>query len=246
MLIPFHLPTMLLQATKLTKRFGHRTVLKDVNLNVQPGEVVSILGPNGAGKTTLIRILSTLIKPGSGDLQIADTNALENPLHVRPSLGVVVHEPLAYLELTPYENLRFFGKLYAVDSLERRITNLLNDVGLSQFAHERMEIFSRGMIQRFMIAKALIHDPTLLFFDEPFSGLDVSAKQFVLERIHHERTQGKGIVLTTHDTELAHRAGSNYLFLLNAQLNTIATKDEISVDELSLRYEQSLKQHEMK
>ena len=237
---------MLLLATKLTKRFGHRTVLSDVDINVHPGEVVSILGPNGAGKTTLIKILSTLIKPGVGTLQIAGANALENPLRVRPSLGVVVHEPLAYLELSPYENLRFFGKLYAVDSLDRRIVVLLDEVGLTQFAHERMEIFSRGMIQRFMIAKALIHDPTLLFFDEPFSGLDVAAKQFVLERIHHERTRGKGIVLTTHDTELAYRAGSRFLFLLNAQLDTIANRDEIDADELALRYEQSLKQHQMK
>ena len=237
---------MLLQATKITKRFGHRTILNDVDINVQPGEVVSILGPNGAGKTTLIKILSTLIKPESGGLRIDDANVLENPLQVRPSIGVVVHEPLAYLALTPYENLRFFGKLYAVDSLERRINAILDEVGLSQFAHEPMEIFSRGMIQRFMIAKALIHDPILLFFDEPFSGLDLAAKQFVLERIHGERARGKGIVLTTHDTELGYLAGSSYLFLLNAQLETIAKRDEITVDELSRRYERSLKQHQMK
>ncbi len=242
----FHLPTMLLQATKITKRFGHRTVLGDVNIEVQPGEVVSILGPNGAGKTTLIRILSTLLKPASGNLQIAGENALDNPFGVRHMLGVVVHEPLAYLELTPYENLRFFGKLYAVDSLERRITTLLGEVGLTQFAHERMEIFSRGMIQRFMIAKALIHDPTLLFLDEPFSGLDVAAKKFVLDRIHHERTRGKGILLTTHETRLGYLAGTRFHCLLNAQLHSIAKKDEISFDELSLQYNESLKQHHMK
>ena len=237
---------MLLQAAKITKRFGHRTVLNDVDIDVQPGEVVSILGPNGAGKTTLIKILSTLIKPESGGLEIAGKNAFENPLRIRPSLGVVVHEPLAYLELTPYENLRFFGKLYGVSSLERRINAILDEVGLIHVAHERMEIFSRGMIQRFMIAKALIHDPMLLFLDEPFSGLDLAAKQFVLERLHRARAEGKGIVLTTHDTELGYLAGSRYLFLLNAQLETIAKRDDISVDELSSRYEQSLKQHQMK
>ena len=237
---------MLLQATKITKRFGHRTVLDEVDIEVQPGEVVSILGPNGAGKTTLIRILSTLLKPSSGNLQIAGENALDSPFGVRQMLGVVVHEPLAYLELTPYENLKFFGKFYGVYSLERRITALLDEVGLTQFAHERMEIFSRGMIQRFMIAKALIHDPTLLFLDEPFSGLDVAAKQFVLDRIHHERARGKGIVLTTHETQLGYLAGTRFLFLLDAQLKSIARKDEISLDELSLQYDQSLKQHQMK
>ena len=237
---------MLLQATKITKHFGHRTVLDNLDIEVQPGEVVSILGPNGAGKTTLIKILATLTKPTSGSLQISGANAFEDFSSIRRTLGVVLHEPLAYLELTPYENLRFFGKLYAIDSLDRRITTLLDEVGLTRFAHERMEIFSRGMIQRFMIAKALIHDPIILFLDEPFSGLDVAAKEFVLDRIHHERTQGKGVVLTTHETQLGYLAGTRFLFLLNAQLETIAKKDDIVLDELSLRYEQSLKHHQMK
>ena len=102
---------MLLEATEITKRFGHRTVLNGVDIDVEPGEVVSIFGPNGAGKTTLIKILSTLVKPTSGSLQIGGVDALTNAIHVRPTLGVIVHEPLAYLELTPYENLRFFWKI---------------------------------------------------------------------------------------------------------------------------------------
>ena len=232
---------MLLQATQITKRFGHRRVLNSVNLNVQPGEVVSIFGPNGAGKTTLIKILSTLVRPTSGTLQIEGVDAIADALRVRPSLGLVVHEPMAYLELSPYENLRFFGRIYGVNGLEQRIAALLSDVQLTPFAHEPVKIFSRGMTQRFMIAKALIHNPSLLLFDEPFSGLDVTGKQFMLKLIESERAQGKGIILTTHDTELGYHAGSRFLFLLNEQIETVAEKGEIGLKELEHQYEDRLK-----
>lgn len=232
---------MLLQATQITKRFGHRRVLNSVNLNVQPGEVVSIFGPNGAGKTTLIKILSTLVRPTSGTLQIEGVDAIADALRVRPSLGLVVHEPMAYLELSPYENLRFFGRIYGVNGLEQRIAALLGDVQLTPFAHEPVKIFSRGMTQRFMIAKALIHNPSLLLFDEPFSGLDVTGKQFMLKLIESERAQGKGIILTTHDTELGYHAGSRFLFLLNEQIETVAEKGEIGLKELEHQYEDRLK-----
>ncbi len=232
---------MLLQATQITKRYGHRMILKGVDVDVQPGEAVAIFGPNGAGKTTLIKILSTLVKPTSGSLQIKGVDAFAHPLRVRPSLGLVVHEALAYLELSPYENLKFFGRLYGVDSLEERIAEVLADVGLTPFAHEPVKIFSRGMTQRFMIAKALLHDPLLLLFDEPFSGLDVAAKQFVLRLINQARERGKGIILTTHETELGYHAGSRFLFLLNGRMETVAEKGTIELEELCRQYEERLK-----
>ena len=232
---------MLLQASQITKRFGHRMVLNGLDLNVQSGEVVTIFGPNGAGKTTLIQILSTLIKPTSGTLQIGGIDALAETSRVRPSLGLVVHEPLAYLEFSPYENLKFFGRLYRLDGLEQRIADLLAEVQLTPYAHEPVKIFSRGMIQRFMIAKALIHDPTLLLFDEPFSGLDLAAKQLVLKRIDQERAHGKGIILTTHNTELGYHTGSRFHFLLNGQIETVAEKEDIGLEALSREYEARLK-----
>lgn len=232
---------MLLQASQITKRFGHRTVLNGLDLNVQPGEVVTIFGPNGAGKTTLIQILSTLIKPTSGTLQIGGINALEETLRVRPTLGLVVHEPFAYLELSPYENLKLFGRLYRLNGLEQRIAALLDEVQLTPYAHEPVRIFSRGMIQRFMIAKALIHDPALLLFDEPFSGLDLAATRLVLNRIDQERARGKGIILTTHNTELGYHVGSHFHFLLNSQIETVAAKEDIGLEMLSRKYEERLK-----
>lgn len=232
---------MLLQARQITKCYGHRNILNGVDLVVQPDEVVSIFGPNGSGKTTLVKILSTLIKPTSGSLQIGDVDALAEPQRVRQSLGLVLHEPLAYLGLSPYENLKFFGRIYGIDDLEGRISDVLADVELTSFAHEPVRIFSRGMMQRFMIAKALIHDSSILLLDEPFSGLDAAAKEIALKLIEKERERGKGVLLTTHDTELGYLAGSRFLFLLNGQIESVAVKGEIGLEGLSRRYGSKIK-----
>lgn len=229
---------MRLRASGITKHFGHRPIVKNVDIAVDAGEVVTIFGPNGAGKTTLLKMLATLLKPASGRLEIEGRDALAEPLAVRGALGVVVHEPLAYPEFSPYENLRFFGRMYGVARLEERCTTLLAEVGLSRFVHEPLQHFSRGMTQRFMIARALLHQPSVLLFDEPFSGLDAAAKQFVLQRIAQERAAGKGIVITTHNTELGYLAGTRFLFMLKGELEAVANKDDIAMDALARLYEE--------
>ena len=130
--------------------------------------------------------------------------------------------------------------MYGVEQLEHRATTLLTDVGLQRFIHEPLHIFSRGMTQRFMIARALLHHPSVLLLDEPFSGLDASAKQFVLERIAQERQRGTSIVVTTHNTELGYLVGSRFLFMINGELEEVAQKDEISAEMLLLAYEAKL------
>ena len=127
---------MLLQASQITRRFGHKIVLRGVAINLEKGESVAILGPNGAGKTTLINILATLMKPTDGRLEINSEDALENPFRFRPQIGFVGNEPNAYLEFTPYENLKFFGQLYGVKNLKNKIDELLERVGLAPFARE--------------------------------------------------------------------------------------------------------------
>lgn len=231
---------MRLRASQLTKDFGHRTIVKNATLSVQPGEVVTIFGPNGAGKTTLIKILATLLKPTSGRLEIESMDAITDYSDVRSALGVVIHENLAYPAFSPYENLKFFGQMYGIKQLEHRATTLLAEVGLQRFLHEPLRIFSRGMTQRFMIARALLHAPSVLLLDEPFSGLDASAKQFVLNRVAQEQQKGTGIVITTHNTELGYLAGTRFLFMMNGELEEVAQKDEISAETLLLTYEERL------
>lgn len=231
---------MRLNASQITKNFGHRTIVKNVNLTINPGEVVAIFGPNGAGKTTFIKILATLLRPTSGKLEIEGVDAIADYARVRNALGVIVHEHLTYPALTPFENLRFFGQMYGVDDLETRCKTLLAEVGLSRFTHEPLHIFSRGMTQRFMIARALLHHPSILLLDEPFSGLDASAKQFVVDRVTQERQNGKGILITTHNIELGYLVGTRFLFMINGELDEIAEKDEIEVETLLHKYEERL------
>lgn len=231
---------MRLCASQLTKDFGHRTIVKNATFSIHPGEVVTIFGPNGAGKTTLIKILATLLKPTSGKLEIEGTDAIADASNVRRALGVVIHENLAYLSFSPYENLKFFGQMYGVKQLEHRATTLLAEVGLQRFLHEPLRIFSRGMMQRFMIARALLHRPSVLLLDEPFSGLDVPAQQIVLERIAREQRKGTGIVITTHNTELGYLVGTRFLFMINGELKEVAQKDEIEAETLRRTYEERL------
>ena len=231
---------MRLRASQLTKDFGHHTIVKNATLSVHPGEVVTIFGPNGAGKTTLIKVLATLLKPTSGKLEIEGTDAISDYSDVRRALGVVIHENLAYPSFSPYENLKFFGQMYGVKQLEHRAITLLAEVGLQRFLHEPLRIFSRGMTQRFMIARALLHTPSVLLLDEPFSGLDASARQFVLNRIAREQQKGTGIVITTHNTELGYLAGTRFLFMINGELEEVAQKDEIEAETLLLMYEERL------
>ncbi|MYA69579.1 ABC transporter ATP-binding protein [Candidatus Poribacteria bacterium] len=232
---------MHLRASQLTKDFGHRSIVKNATLSVNPGEVVTIFGPNGAGKTTLIKILATLLKPTSGELEIEGTDAIEDCSGVRNMLGVVIHETLAYPAFSPYENLKFFGQMYGVKQLEQRATTLLTEVGLQRFVHEPLHIFSRGMTQRFMIARALLHRPSVLLLDEPFSGLDAAAKQFVLERIAQEQQDGKGIIITTHNTELGYLVGTTFFFMINGELEEVAQRDEITAERLLLMYEEKMR-----
>ena len=209
-------------------------------MSIFAGQVVSVFGANGVGKTTLIKILSTLLPPTSGEIWI---NGLEVKKHrdtVRRLVGVVVHEPLAYLDLSPYENLKFLGKLYDVGHLEERISHLLLDVGLNQFAREPMRNFSRGMIQRFMIAKALLHDPPILFLDEPFSGLDTSAVNLMIKRIELECQRNKGILLTTHNLEFGYHVGSHFQFLVNGSIENLGPKKQIGLEELTANYDRRL------
>ena len=231
---------MRIRASQITKDFGHRSIVKNATLSVPPGEVATIFGPNGAGKTTLIKILATLLRPTSGELEIEGADAIADASHVRRAIGVVIHEHLAYPTFSPYENLKFFAQMYTIPEFEQRATTLLAEVGLQRFIHEPLHIFSRGMTQRFMIARALLHHPSVLLLDEPFSGLDAAAKQFVLERIAQERQNGTGIIVTTHNTELGYLVGTRFLFMIDGELEEVAQKDEITAEALLLMYEDRL------
>jgi len=191
----------LIIANALTKQFGPFMALRGLDLEVRPGEFVTIVGPNGAGKTTLLRILATLSRPTQGHVSIAGHALPKGADQARRQIGLLSHQPLLYGDLTAEENLRFFGKMYDVPQLEARIVELLDQVDLIDRRQDRARTFSRGMQQRLAIARALLHDPAVVLLDEPFTGLDPHSSDRLEEQLHLLRDGQRTVVMTIHDLE---------------------------------------------
>jgi heme exporter protein A len=190
---------VIIEVRKLVKRFGSKAVLRGLDFSVEAGEFVALVGPNGAGKTTFLRILSSLAHPSLGKVSISGYTLPSQAAEVRRSLGVVSHLPLLYGDLTAEENLRFYGKMYNLPALKERIRDILEMVGLSPRAGDLVRTFSRGMQQRLAIGRAVLHDPSVLLFDEPYTGLDQEACD-MLDRVLRDVTKtGRTVVMTSHD-----------------------------------------------
>ena len=187
----------LLQVRGITRRFGRLTALDGVDLEVGAGEVLALFGPNGAGKTTLLRILASLMRPTSGGFTVAGDRA--GAASVRCRIGMVSHESFLYPDLTAEENLRFAGRLFGVEPLQERVHSALAEVGLSDRTADPVRNLSRGMTQRVTLARALLHDPTVLLFDEPWSGLDPQAASILSGLLKREAARGRGVLVTTHN-----------------------------------------------
>ncbi len=187
----------------LTKRYGSHRVLGGVNLELRAGSLCALLGPNGAGKTTLLGIVSTLVRPSSGEVVYrAGTSAVPAGGSLRRSIGVLSHDSFLYAGLTAEENLRFYARLYEVEDAERRAAALLDEVGLEQEARGRpVRTYSRGMVQRLALARALLHDPPLLLLDEPFTGLDRSGAAALGRTLTRAVERGRVVLVVSHDLE---------------------------------------------
>ena len=198
----------------LTKTFGFRPILRGLNLDVAPGECVALLGPNGAGKTTLIRILATLARPTLGQVTVAGYPLPSGAAEVRRRLGVVTHHTLLYTDLTAEENLVFYARLYGLAEAGARISRVLAQVGLDKRRRDLVRTYSRGMQQRLSLARALLPDPEVMLFDEPYTGLDPDATRMLDEVLRAVVAQGRTVLLTTHDLPRA-LALSHRVLILN-------------------------------
>jgi heme exporter protein A len=187
----------LLTATGIERSFGAARVLRGVDLIVEPGALQLILGPNGAGKTTLLRVLAGLTRPSAGTVQVAGRSLRDFP-ELRRDIGLLSHQSLLYDDLTALENLEFTARLYGLGSPRDQARRSIEAVGLQDRMHDPVRRYSRGMVQRVAIARALIHEPKILLLDEPFTGLDPSAAERLLELLAERLAANCGVVLVTH------------------------------------------------
>ena len=190
---------MMVHLEGVIKRFGTMTALRGIDLKLQRGCCLGIFGPNGAGKTTLLKILATLTRPSAGTVHIAGYDAVKEAEKVRPLLGVLGHRTFLYGHLTAYENLRFYGRMFGIKPLAERITEVLHVVDLVAHEHQLVRTYSRGMQQRLAIARAILHCPTLLLLDEPYTGLDKHAVSRLQELVLHLLSVSCTIIMSTHD-----------------------------------------------
>jgi heme exporter protein A len=200
--------TFALQAEDIRKTFGHFTALAGVTLNVQRGEFLTLFGRNGAGKTTFLKIASTLVRATYGKLRIQGIDIREEPEQARRHIGFLSHNTYLYRDLNPVENLRFFAQLYGVPDAEQRIQSLLDRVGLRRRVSDPVRAFSRGLHQRLGIARVMLHDPSVILLDEPYTGLDANAIETLNVMLDEAIKRGKTVVLTTHDLEQGLRAAT--------------------------------------
>jgi len=190
-----------IEVRNLVKTFSEFYALRGISLQVATGECLSIFGPNGAGKTTFLRILSAISRPSSGDILFDGKPLEEAVFSIRRRLGVIGHQSFLYDDLTAEENLFFYARLYDVTRPADRIREILNEVGLRERARDRVRTYSRGMQQRLSIARAMLHDPALLFLDEPYTGLDQHAASMLTTWLSKLRSERRTILLVTHDLE---------------------------------------------
>jgi ABC-2 type transport system ATP-binding protein len=195
----------ILEVKSLTKKFGDFTAVNSISFSIDKGEVFGVVGPNGAGKTTTIKILTTLLPPTSGEALIGGYNVVKNATKVRRIIGYVPQLLSADGNLTGYENLLIFAKLYDIPSKERksRIKDSLHFMGLNDFADKMVKSYSGGMIRRLEIAQSVLHNPKVLILDEPTVGLDPGARDSVWEYLKTLAGTGTSVLMTTHYMEEA-------------------------------------------
>lgn len=219
----------MITVSEISKTFGSVKALEKVSFNINDGEVFGLLGPNGAGKTTIINILSTILKPDAGAVEMNGIDLLTDSKSSKLQIGVVPQDISLYETLSAYENLKFWGGLYSIppQELETRIKTILEMVGLYDRRNDTVKTYSGGMKRRINIASALLHQPKVLLMDEPTVGIDPQSRNRIFEIVQELNRQGMTIIYTTHYMEEAERLCNTIAIIDNGNVIAKGTLDEL-------------------
>jgi len=217
--------------TKIYKKRGGKEVIaiNDLNFTVNKGEIFGLLGPNGAGKTTTLRIISTILKPTSGDVVVEGVSVTEDPDGIKKIVGFLTGETRLYERLTPRETFYYFGRLYNMkdNEIEERIKNINLILKLEDIMDRRISELSDGMKQKVSIGRTIIHNPEVFILDEPLTGLDIFARRSVAKFIRRSKSEGKTILLSTHVMSEVEELCDSVGFLYKGKLLEVGGKEEI-------------------
>ena len=227
--------TPALEVEGLTRIFGPRKALDGVSFELPAGAFLSIFGPNGAGKTTLLRTLTTLQNPSSGSAKVLGLDAVKDAVELRSRIGLISHNALLYPDLSAEENLLFFAEMYGIEDPAGRVRELLDSVELLHRRFDLVRTFSRGMLQRLSIARALLHRPDVLFLDEPYSGLDPHAMDILDNLIAQVRSQHT-FVMVSHDLVKGLELCSHALILAKGKVVRFDEKESIDDETFAAEY----------
>ncbi len=222
--------TPILEVKQLAKNYGDFAAVKGISFDIQEGEIFSLLGPNGAGKTTTISMLSTLYAPTGGDALVGGHSVVREPIAVRQVIGVVPQDLALYDDLTARENLVFWGQMYNLGgkTLNARIDEILEQIGLTDKAKDRIKTYSGGMKRRVNIGVGLLHKPRLLFMDEPTVGIDPQSRRAILDTVIDLNKQGMTVLYTTHYMEEAQELSNRVGIIDHGELIALGTQKELT------------------
>ncbi len=222
--------TNILEVNHFVKNYGDFQAVKGISFSIKEGEIFSLLGPNGAGKTTTISMLSTLYAPTSGEATIAGHSITKHPMNVRNAIGVVPQDLALYEDLTAKENLVFWGQMYGLSgkSLSARVDEVLEQIGLTDKAKNKVKTYSGGMKRRVNIGVGLLHKPSLLFMDEPTVGIDPQSRRAILDTVKDLNKQGMTVLYTTHYMEEAEELSNRVGIIDHGELIAIGTQKELT------------------
>lgn len=211
----------------LTKRYNLQPVLKDLTLEVADGSLCVLVGANGAGKTTLLRTIASLVRPDAGAVTLHGAALKGNPA-LRRQIGYLGHQSLFYSDLNAVENLTHYARLYRLDNISVRVAEAVDSAGLTQHQRKPVRTYSRGMLQRLAIARALLHDPSILLLDEPYTGLDKDAARALDERLRSLHNPGRTLLIAAHRPQRLLAFASHVAWLKDGQITHHQPVDRLS------------------
>lgn len=221
-----------IKVDKVKKSYGHINALVEVSFTLNKGDFLTIFGPNGAGKSTLLKVLSAQTRPSSGKVYFNGIDLSKQPDNFRKTFGVISHLPFLYENLTAMDNLKFYGKIYGITDLQERVIEILKKVELIDRKSDFVRNYSRGMIQRLSIARALLHEPEIILLDEPYTGLDQHASYILTNILREQFENRKTIIMVTHNLSRGFDLGSKIAIMKKGEIAFFEAKENIPENEL--------------